>query len=179
MDSGECEHVLNGHFSEVYAVAFDGAHVASGSSDSTVRVWDANTGANVAVFQGYAHVVSQLQLHNQILATGGGDGRVLVFSLRTLECLYRIAAHDSSVSALQIDDTRLVTGGTDGRVKLWDATTGAYVRELCEPFEMIWSLTFSQDKWCVSTDSVVVGKRCGRCAVEVHSFLPVDTYNTG
>lgn len=173
VDTGECEHVLRGHFSEVYAVAFDGVHVASGSSDSTVRVWDAQSGANLAVFQGYAHVVAQLQLYNHVLATGGGDGRVLVFSLRTMECLYRIAAHDSSVSALQIDDTRLVTGGADGRVKLWDARTGAFVRELCEPCEMVWAISFTADK------CVILGKRNGKCAIEVYSFLPVDTnYNT-
>lgn len=44
MLTGECLHVLRGHFHQIYAVAFDGKHVATGSLDSTVRVFDANTG---------------------------------------------------------------------------------------------------------------------------------------
>lgn len=44
VDTGECLHVLNGHQHQIYAVAFDGVRVASGSLDSTVRIWSAKTG---------------------------------------------------------------------------------------------------------------------------------------
>lgn len=36
--------MLNGHQHQIYAVAFDGIRVASGSLDSTVRIWSAKTG---------------------------------------------------------------------------------------------------------------------------------------
>lgn len=44
IDTGECVHVLRGHFHQIYSVAFDGTYIASGGLDTTVRVWDANTG---------------------------------------------------------------------------------------------------------------------------------------
>jgi len=44
VDTGECLHVFRGHIGEIYSVAFDGARVITGSLDSTVRVWDAETG---------------------------------------------------------------------------------------------------------------------------------------
>ena len=44
IDTGDCIHVLRGHFHQIYSVAFDGTYIASGGLDTTVRVWDANTG---------------------------------------------------------------------------------------------------------------------------------------
>lgn len=44
VDTGECLHVLRGHYHQIYAVAFDGEKVVTGSLDSTVRVWSAATG---------------------------------------------------------------------------------------------------------------------------------------
>jgi WD40 repeat protein len=42
VQTGECQHTLEGHSSEVTSVVFspDGSRVASGSRDNTVRVWD-------------------------------------------------------------------------------------------------------------------------------------------
>lgn len=164
--TGKCLRVLKGHQLQIYAVAFDGEYIATGSSDSTVRVWDASHGTALAVFHGYTHVVAQLQLLDGILATGSSDGRVVVYSLRTMECLYRIVAHEGGVTSLQMDRTYLVTGGSDGLVKLWDAHTGRYIRQLCVPCETIWNVRFLDDM------CVVLGKRHGKCVVDMVSFRP-------
>lgn len=44
IDTGACLHVLRGHFSQIYSVAFDGVRIASGGLDTCVRIWDAETG---------------------------------------------------------------------------------------------------------------------------------------
>ena len=170
--TGRCLHVLKGHQLQIYAIAFDGVYVATGSSDSTVRVWDAATGAALAVFHGYTHVVAQIQLDRNMLATGSSDGRVIVYSLATMECMYRIVAHESGVTTLQMNERYLVTGGSDGLVKLWDAQSGRYIRTLCEPCEAIWCVRFMDDI------CVVLGKRHGRCAVDVVSFRPPALYKS-
>ena len=44
--TGECRYSLMGHQGGVWSVALstDGTTLASGASDSTVRIWDARTG---------------------------------------------------------------------------------------------------------------------------------------
>ena len=51
--------VLRGHEGAVYAAAFspDGARIVSGSDDSTVRVWDAASGAELLVLRGHEGAV--------------------------------------------------------------------------------------------------------------------------
>ena len=57
------QHVFRGHTSPVWSVAFspDGRHIVSGSLDQTIRVWDAQTGAQVGnPLQGHTESVSSV-----------------------------------------------------------------------------------------------------------------------
>lgn len=168
IDTGECLHVLRGHYHQIYAIAFDGVHVATGSLDSTVRVWSAETGECLAVFQGHTSLVGQLQLNDNILITGGSDGKIIVFSLDTYTTIHQLLAHENSVTCLQFDDRFIVTGGNDGRVKLWNFRTGEFIRELSEPGEQVWKVSFRDDK------CIVLCRRNERTAMDVISFRPVE-----
>ena len=61
----------------------------------------------------------------------------------------------------------MVTGGSDGLVKLWDVTTGRFLRYLCEPCETVWSVRFDDDT------CVILAKRHGKCVVEIMSLRPM------
>ena len=54
-------NVLNGHTRPVYSVAFstDGTCIVSGSSDNSVRVWDALTGKKLNVLMVHALSLAQ------------------------------------------------------------------------------------------------------------------------
>lgn len=43
-ETGQCVHVLSGHSSQVYSIAFRRGTIITGSMDTTVRVWDAVNG---------------------------------------------------------------------------------------------------------------------------------------
>ena len=147
-------------------MAFDGRRVATGSLDTSVRVWDPHTGRCLAQLQGHTSLVGQLQLRGDTLVTGGSDGSVRVWSLQTHSAIHRLAAHDNSVTSLQFDDVRIVSGGSDGRVKVWDLATGRLVRELGAPAEAVWRVVFEEEK------AVVLASRAGRTVMEVWSFAP-------
>ncbi|ORY88080.1 hypothetical protein BCR35DRAFT_313089 [Leucosporidium creatinivorum] len=171
VDTGECLFVYRGHIHQIYAVAFDGIRVVTGSLDSTVRIWSATTGEFLALLQGHTSLVGQLQLDpiSNVLVTGGSDGRVIVFSLSTFDTIHRLCAHDNSVTCLQFDDRFIVTGGNDGRIKLWDFKTGVFIRELAEPCDAVWRVTFRDDK------HVVLCRREGKTLMDVRTFRPSET----
>ena len=148
----------------------------------------------IALLQGHAALVCQLQLSQHLLVTGGSDGRVITFSLSTFQPLHRIAAHDSSVTSLQFDASSfsgggdngngggdgdissdgaregqfLVTAGNDGRVKLWELATGRWIRDLSDVSTSVWKVGCVWGSGCVA----VMCRREGKTVVEVWSMRP-------
>ena len=83
---GSLIRILEGHTSSVRAVAVtpDGRHVVSGSADKTLRVWDLESGKELATFTG------ESEMHSCAVASDGrtiiaGDGSGRVHFLRLVE----------------------------------------------------------------------------------------------
>lgn len=169
ISEGRCYRTLSGHFSQIYAIAFDGKRIATGSLDTSVRIWDPHSGQCQAILQGHTSLVGQLQMRGDTLVSGGSDGSVRVWSLTKYGPIHRLAAHDNSVTSLQFDSTRIVSGGSDGRAKVWNLQTGQLLRELSTPAESVWRIAFEEEK------AVIMTSRSGRIVMEVSGVtLPVE-----
>jgi eukaryotic-like serine/threonine-protein kinase len=72
-------HILKGHAHYVWNVTFspDGKYLASGSWDSTVKIWDVNTGKELATLRGHAGTIYGLAFSpdGRRLASGSGFAR--------------------------------------------------------------------------------------------------------
>ena len=119
---GELE-ILRGHTSYVYPVAVsqDGAMIASGSWDHSVRLWDARTSEPIAVLRGHSGPVVDLafQPNSHFLASASFDGSVLIRDIRTGSLLRRLD-FGQKVKALEFtpDGTRLLI--CDGGISIFD-----------------------------------------------------------
>ena len=64
MNTGDIEHVLEGHSGPVRSVAIsdDGTRVVSGSDDKSVRIWNAVTWGMEHVLEGHSAAVTSISI---------------------------------------------------------------------------------------------------------------------
>ncbi|ORY06343.1 WD40 repeat-like protein [Basidiobolus meristosporus CBS 931.73] len=80
---GTVKKSLYGHDNTVTCVDFDLSSriLVSGSTDTTVRVWDLDSYECVRTIQGHTDIVRCVQVQDHILATGSNDGTVCIWDL--------------------------------------------------------------------------------------------------
>ena len=86
---GKASEVLKGHGRGVNAVAFspDGEIIASGSSDSTIRLWNPHNGMHLKTLEGHKENVNSIAFSpdGRTLASGSEDGTILLWNLSDKE----------------------------------------------------------------------------------------------
>jgi WD40 repeat protein len=160
--TGEELKQLLGHEASVRSIAFspDGQTLASGSSDTTVILWDVASGKQVgAPLTGHEDEVRSVAFSHdgQMLASGGGDG-VILWDTASGQPLRGPLAGSEASSALSVafspDDQTLASGGYDQAVVLWDTASGQPLGEpLFGPTDSVNVVAFSPDGQLLASGS--------------------------
>jgi GTPase SAR1 family protein/predicted MPP superfamily phosphohydrolase len=120
---------LEGHSQSVRSVAWnrDGSRLASGSSDKTVRVWDAVSGKETLRLEGHRDWVWSVAWNRDgsRLASGSDDQTVRVWDAVSGKETLRLEGHSQSVRSVawNRDGSRLASLSGDS-VWVWDVATG-------------------------------------------------------
>ena len=134
----------------VNALAFapDGAVIASGGADRTVRLWDAVTGQQVGTFTGHPETITAIVFSpdGNTLATGSGlmkkEPEVRVWDVQTRALLTTLIGTSIAFSP---DGRTLASSTENGTVQLWDTQTGGRTSTLKENWGKVSSVTYSPD----------------------------------
>jgi hypothetical protein len=127
---GRILYIYRGHKGRVRSVAWspDGTHVASGSDDKTVQVWEAANGNHSFALSGLASTVLSMAWSpdgTHIASGGANDGTVQVWDTTGRNTSTFHTHNDSAVMALawSPDDERIVSSNFDGllaSLQVWD-----------------------------------------------------------
>ena len=130
---GRCTvRTLQGHTDGVMCLQFSEtlSHpsfpiLVTGSYDRTVRIWNLETGMEVACLKGHTRAVRALQFDEAKLITGSMDHTLRVWNWRTGKCIRTLEGHTEGVVCLHYDSDVLASGSVDMTVKVWNFRTGA------------------------------------------------------
>ena len=121
---------LKGHDTgTITGVSFsrDGKFLASSSMDSTVRLWDIQTGNCLKTLRGKEQWFWAVAFSpdGQTVASGGDDNTIRVWNLHTEECQV-LEGHTAWVWAIAFHpkENLLASGSFDNTIRLWNTLTG-------------------------------------------------------
>ncbi|XP_071941621.1 uncharacterized protein [Antedon mediterranea] len=121
-NSGQCrEKDLKGHTAKVLTVAYDGKNrLASGSKDTTIKIWDAKSDKLLQTLKGHMKGVWCLQFFTaNLLVSGSYDCTIKVWNLRTGSCSRTLYGHQGPVWAMVRKQNILVSTSQDKTAKIW------------------------------------------------------------
>ena len=121
----KCLKTLAGHSKSVKSVAYspDGTKIISGLADSTIKIWDANTGQCLQTMKGDKYCVDAVAYSpdGKRIISGGWDNTVKIWDANTGQCLKTLKGHSDDVESVAYspDGTKIISGSDDPTIKIW------------------------------------------------------------
>ncbi|EEH42279.1 uncharacterized protein PADG_07099 [Paracoccidioides brasiliensis Pb18] len=118
---GRCTtKIFRGHTNGVMCLQFEDNILATGSYDTTIKIWDTETGQEIRTLRGHQSGIRCLQFDDTKLISGSLDRTIKVWNWRTGECISTYTGHQGGVISLHFDSTILASGSMDSTVKIWN-----------------------------------------------------------
>lgn len=123
-----------------------GTHLAIGTLQGLVEIWDATKMKCVRTMTGHSLRVSSLSWNEHILSSGLRDRSILNRDVR-VESHYinKFEHHKLEVCGLRwnVDENKLASGGNDNRVFVWDGLNTTPIHEFSEHVAAVKALAWS------------------------------------
>ena len=118
---GRCStKVFKGHSNGVMCLQFNESILATGAYDTTIKIWDVESGEEIRTLTGHESGIRCLQFDDMKLISGSIDRNIKIWNWRTGECLSTYLGHAGGVLGLHFDSTLLASGSTDKTIKIWN-----------------------------------------------------------
>ncbi|UKZ71431.1 uncharacterized protein TrAtP1_012386 [Trichoderma atroviride] len=147
------------HSDGINSVVFssDGQRLASGSSDKTIRIWDATSGVCLQALKSHKNWIISVIFSpdGQLLASGSSDNTIKLWDVKSGACLQTFDGHRNWIISVSFSpNSRLVASGSrDQTVKVWDVNSGDCLQTLEGHKDWITLLAFSHDAQSLASGS--------------------------
>ena len=159
-ESGALVRTLTGHTASVVgcAVSPDGAWIVSASEDSTLKIWDSDTGGERTTLTGHTALVNGCAVSHDgaIVVSAGGDSTLKIWDVATGTEQATLIGHSNQVNAcaLSPDGTWIVSASDDRTLKIWDIATESERATLSGHTDLVRGCAISPDgTWIVSSSN--------------------------
>ncbi|CAG8462012.1 13455_t:CDS:2 [Ambispora leptoticha] len=187
------KYALTGHRNPVTRVAFHPVFsvLASASEDTTIKIWDYETGEFERTLKGHTKSVQDIAFDpkGNFLA----DLTIKVWDLQNeYKCVKTLYGHDHSVSSVSFlpSGDFIVSASRDKSIKLWEFASGFCKKTFTGHLEWVRSVTPSEDgKWLVTSSNDQTSRlwevSTGECKMEFRGhdhvvecaiFAPIIAY---
>ena len=184
--TGKNNCFLTGHDKAVKSISWspDGNHIASGSDDGSIRIWDIRTGIctqHITVATGPNSWLSEVRWSpdGTTIASCFSDGKIQLWETKTGLCIRTIIAHPNkwiNIISWSPNGSLLASGANDGILSIWDVKTGNCVLNLNSPISLIYNICWSSDNTIIAVcscnpDVRVWNVKTGQCirTLKVHT----------
>jgi WD40 repeat protein len=150
---------VHGHTGVVEDAEFsrDGKFLVTASGDNTARIWNAQTGAQLAVLQGHTDRLwaASFSSDGASVVTGSNDGTARLWDVATGKLIAVLQGHEDAITiaSFSADGKRIVTASDDATARVWDGQTGAPIAVLKGHGGVVLDAAFSPDGNLVATAS--------------------------
>ncbi len=118
---GRCStRIFRGHTNGIMCLQFDDNILVTGSYDSTIKIWNIDTGDCIRTLRGHTSGIRALQFDDNKLISGSLDQTLKVWNWRTGECMSTYRGHTAGVIGLNFDGNILASGSVDHTIKIWN-----------------------------------------------------------
>ncbi|GAO13089.1 uncharacterized protein UV8b_03467 [Ustilaginoidea virens] len=118
--TGRCTiKTFKGHENGITCLQFDHNILATGSYDTTIKIWDIETGEVIRTLRGHTSTVRTLQFDDSKLISGSFDKTIKIWNWQTGECLNTLQCHTEGVLSVHFDGCTLASGSIDRTVKIF------------------------------------------------------------
>ncbi|KAI9256790.1 putative platelet-activating factor acetylhydrolase ib alpha subunit [Helicostylum pulchrum] len=188
---------LMGHRNPITRVAFHPLYqiLASASEDTTIKIWDYESGEYERTLKGHTKAVQDITFDTKgnHLISCSADLTIKVWDTNNdYKCIRTLYGHDHSVSSVAVIPTTdiIVSASRDKTIKLWEMASGYCVKTLVGHLEWVRNVSPSEDGrllvscsndqtariWDVQKGDTKMDFRGHDHVVECVIFLPVVSY---
>ncbi|ABN67069.2 WD domain protein [Scheffersomyces stipitis CBS 6054] len=150
----------NHHNSSINSIKIspDGSKFATCSSDTTIRVYDLETGILITKLDGHTKGISDLEfspINSNILASCSDDLTIRLWSVSKKKCVKILRKHTYHITTIKFTTkgNMLISGSADETITIWDITSGRVLRTLAAHADPVSSLCLTPDNTIIISAS--------------------------